>query len=342
MFHCFSLWLFCFDYFIHRTSSIDSYNMLNLFFNCQLIDPSMLLRKCRYLLENLEKETFFSSQGVCFWYGQMSCKEMLWVSLHINLVVKQTQEGEFVAFSLFSKTRRTRPDNVSHYQIRFIHLISNQSTNIHNTLRSSWFRFFPPFFTVPFDVSYFPPLFPCSLALFLIFPFPHLSTHSLVIFLSKSCPDGMFHSFPFFIALSSWSRWFYHLIFRLTRSTHSSQPLSILPPRFPVHLPDPQQTPNSPRNPTPTNFALPFPSLQSGDVSKKPFRVFYYRGVEADKLVDVKQEQLVQMLHSRGRRKAPMVGHYLGEFSITYAPVKHGEKTKKGAATSAHKFIPTQ
>jgi len=39
--------------------------------------------------------------------------------------------------------------------------------------------------------------------------------------------------------------------------------------------------------------------------------------------------------------KAPMVGHYLGEFSITYAPVKHGEKTKKGAV-SAHKFIPTQ
>jgi len=39
--------------------------------------------------------------------------------------------------------------------------------------------------------------------------------------------------------------------------------------------------------------------------------------------------------------KAPMVGHYLGEFSITYAPVKHGEKTKKGQATSSHKFIPT-
>ena len=37
--------------------------------------------------------------------------------------------------------------------------------------------------------------------------------------------------------------------------------------------------------------------------------------------------------------RAPMVGHYLGEFSLTYAPVKHGEKTKKSQQTSAHKFI---
>ena len=136
--------------------------------------------------------------------------------------------------------------------------------------------------------------------------------------------------------------------------------------------------------------------------TKKPFRVFYYRGIEADKLVDVTQDQLLDMLHSRGRRKfkrgsvnqhllkrlriaktkldaegrpkiikthlrnqlilpemlgsqvgvyqglgyylvdckAPMVGHYLGEFSLTYAPVKHGEKKQKGKGETSHKFIP--
>lgn len=37
--------------------------------------------------------------------------------------------------------------------------------------------------------------------------------------------------------------------------------------------------------------------------------------------------------------KAAMVGHYLGEFSLTYAPVKHGEKKGKGD-TSFHKFVP--
>lgn len=37
--------------------------------------------------------------------------------------------------------------------------------------------------------------------------------------------------------------------------------------------------------------------------------------------------------------KAPMIGHYLGEFSLTYTPVKHGEKSKKNAV-AFHKFIP--
>ena len=36
--------------------------------------------------------------------------------------------------------------------------------------------------------------------------------------------------------------------------------------------------------------------------------------------------------------KADMVGHYLGEFSITYKPVRHGRPGI--GATSSSKFIP--
>ncbi len=35
--------------------------------------------------------------------------------------------------------------------------------------------------------------------------------------------------------------------------------------------------------------------------------------------------------------KPQMIGHYLGEFSLTYTPVRHGGK---GNATNVNKFIP--
>ncbi|KAI8906776.1 40S ribosomal protein S15 [Gorgonomyces haynaldii] len=134
---------------------------------------------------------------------------------------------------------------------------------------------------------------------------------------------------------------------------------------------------------------------------KRTFRTFSYRGVDLEQLLDLSNEQLVTLVHSRARRrfqrglkrkpmglikklrkakkeaplnekpavvkthlrdmiivpemigsqiaiyngktfnqveiKAEMVGHYLGEFSITYKPVRHG---KSGSGGNAHRFIP--
>ncbi|PNF13843.1 40S ribosomal protein S15 [Cryptotermes secundus] len=121
---------------------------------------------------------------------------------------------------------------------------------------------------------------------------------------------------------------------------------------------------------------------------KRTFRKFTFRGVDLDQLLDMPAEQLMELMHSRARRrfrrglkrkpmalvkklrkakkeappnekpeivkthlrnmiivpemvgsivgvyngktfnqvevKPEMIGHYLGEFSVTYKPVKHG------------------
>jgi small subunit ribosomal protein S15e len=139
---------------------------------------------------------------------------------------------------------------------------------------------------------------------------------------------------------------------------------------------------------------------EASQVKKRSFRKFTYRGVDLDQLLDMKTEQLMELVDARKRRrftrglkrkpmglikklrrakqetaqhekpkcvkthlrnmiivpemigsvigiyngkvfnqveiKAEMVGHYLGEFSITYKPVKHG---KPGiGATNSSKF----
>merc|ERR1712226_1117917 len=135
---------------------------------------------------------------------------------------------------------------------------------------------------------------------------------------------------------------------------------------------------------------------------KRTFRKFTFRGVDLDQLLDMPIEQLMELMHSRARRrfsrglkrkpmalakklrkakkKAPpnekpevvkthlrnmiivpemvgsivgvyngksfnqveikpeMIGHYLGEFSITYKPVKHGRPGI--GATHSSRFIP--
>ena len=140
---------------------------------------------------------------------------------------------------------------------------------------------------------------------------------------------------------------------------------------------------------------------------KKPgrrvFRQFFFRGIDLDTLLDLKNDQLMEMLTARARRRlaerglgrgpmalikklrkakreaAPgekpllvrthlrnmivvpemigsiigiyngkeftaveikpgMVGHYLGEFSITYKPVRHGRPGI--GATNSSRFIP--
>merc|ERR1712216_193639 len=125
---------------------------------------------------------------------------------------------------------------------------------------------------------------------------------------------------------------------------------------------------------------------------KRTFRKFSYRGVDLDQLVVMSNDELVNMINARARRKfsrglqrkakreastyekpemikthlrdmvvvpemigsvvgvyngkvfnsveikPDMVGHYLGEFSITKKPVKHG---KVGiGATKSSKFVP--
>lgn len=134
---------------------------------------------------------------------------------------------------------------------------------------------------------------------------------------------------------------------------------------------------------------------------KRTFRTFTYRGVELEKLLDLKMEEFMQMLNARQRRKfhrgvrrsnthllkrlreakkncpygekpvmikthlrnttivpemigsvvgvyngktyvtveikPEMIGHYLGEFSITYKPVAHGRAGMSGAGA---KFTP--
>ncbi|KAJ3281865.1 ribosomal protein S15 [Borealophlyctis nickersoniae] len=135
---------------------------------------------------------------------------------------------------------------------------------------------------------------------------------------------------------------------------------------------------------------------------KRSFRKFTYRGVDLEQLLDLSSEQLMDLVHSRARRrfqrglkrkpmglikklrkakkeaqpnekpevvkthlrnmiivpemigsvvgvyngktfnqveiKAEMIGHYLGEFSITYKPVKHGRPGI--GATHSSRFIP--
>ncbi|KAF5279520.1 hypothetical protein FQR65_LT03342 [Abscondita terminalis] len=135
---------------------------------------------------------------------------------------------------------------------------------------------------------------------------------------------------------------------------------------------------------------------------KRTFRKFTYRGVDLDQLLDMPNEQLMELMHARARRrfsrglkrkpmalvkklrkakkeappnekpeivkthlrnmiivpemvgsivgvyngkafnqveiKPEMIGHYLGEFSLTYKPVKHGRPGI--GATHSSRFIP--
>ncbi|KAG8887549.1 ribosomal protein S15 [Tulasnella sp. 332] len=135
---------------------------------------------------------------------------------------------------------------------------------------------------------------------------------------------------------------------------------------------------------------------------KRNFRSFSYRGVELEKLLDMPNEDFVELVHARARRrfqrglkrkpmglikklrkakkeappnekpatvkthlrdmivvpemigsvigiyngkvfnsveiKPEMTGHYLGEFSITYKPVRHGRPGI--GATHSSRFIP--
>uniref|UniRef100_U5ETQ9 40S ribosomal protein S15 n=1 Tax=Corethrella appendiculata TaxID=1370023 RepID=U5ETQ9_9DIPT len=137
-------------------------------------------------------------------------------------------------------------------------------------------------------------------------------------------------------------------------------------------------------------------------VKKRIFKKFTYRGVDLDQLLDMPNDQVVELMHSRARRRfsrglkrkpmalikklrkakkdAPplekpaivkthlrnmivvpemvgsiigvyngkafnqievrpdMIGHYLGEFSVTYKPVKHGRPGI--GATHSSRFIP--
>ncbi|CRL04472.1 CLUMA_CG017554, isoform A [Clunio marinus] len=135
---------------------------------------------------------------------------------------------------------------------------------------------------------------------------------------------------------------------------------------------------------------------------KRIFRKFTFRGVDLDQLLDMPNEQLAEIMHSRARRrfsrgmkrkpmaliqklrkakkeappmekpaivkthlrdmiivpemvgsivgiyngktfnqveiKPEMIGHYLGDFSLTYKPVKHGRPGI--GATHSSRFIP--
>jgi len=132
-------------------------------------------------------------------------------------------------------------------------------------------------------------------------------------------------------------------------------------------------------------------------VTRKPFRRYFFRGLEVHTLMDLPPQELMKLLHSRARRrfargnvnmqlikrlrkakkeankdgkpetikthlrnmiivpemvasvvgvyngkdftqveiKPHMIGHYLGEFSITYKPVRHGR-----SGVGSNKFIP--
>ncbi|CAH0554012.1 unnamed protein product [Brassicogethes aeneus] len=135
---------------------------------------------------------------------------------------------------------------------------------------------------------------------------------------------------------------------------------------------------------------------------KRTFKKFTYRGVDLDQLLDMPNEQLMELMHCRARRrfsrglkrkpmalvkklrkakkeapplekpeivkthlrnmiivpemvgsivgvyngktftqveiKPEMIGHYLGEFALTYKPVKHGRPGI--GATHSSRFIP--
>ncbi|XP_055545197.1 uncharacterized protein LOC129730140 [Wyeomyia smithii] len=139
-----------------------------------------------------------------------------------------------------------------------------------------------------------------------------------------------------------------------------------------------------------------------GAKKKRTFRKFTYRGVDLDQLLDMKHDLLMELMHSRAKRrfkrglrrkpmalikklrkakknappnekpaivkthlrnmiivpemvgsivgiyngktfgpaeiKPEMIGHYLGEFSQTYKPVKHGRPGI--GATHSSRFIP--
>ncbi|KAK7828760.1 hypothetical protein U0070_006545 [Myodes glareolus] len=102
---------------------------------------------------------------------------------------------------------------------------------------------------------------------------------------------------------------------------------------------------------------------------KRTFRKFTYRGVDLDQLLGTSYEQLMQLYNVQQRRrlnrglwrkkhsllkrlrkaekgaphmekpeveiKLEMIGHYLGKFSKTYKPVKHGRP-----GIGATRFIP--
>jgi len=143
--------------------------------------------------------------------------------------------------------------------------------------------------------------------------------------------------------------------------------------------------------------------MADADVKRKrTFKKFTYRGIDLDKLLDMNNDELTQLVHCRARRrftrglkrkpmalikklrkakkncvegekpeavrthlrdmivtpemvgsiigiyngktfnqveiKAEMIGHYLGEFSISYKPVKHGRPGI--GATHSSRFIP--
>ncbi|KAJ2981490.1 hypothetical protein NUW54_g10868 [Trametes sanguinea] len=144
------------------------------------------------------------------------------------------------------------------------------------------------------------------------------------------------------------------------------------------------------------------PQVAADLKKKRTFRTFSYRGIELDKLLDLSNEEFVEVVHARARRrfqrglkrkpmglikklrkakkeaapnekpavvkthlrdmiivpemigsvvgiyngkvfnsveiKPEMVGHYLGEFSCTYRPVKHGRPGI--GATHSSRFIP--
>ena len=133
---------------------------------------------------------------------------------------------------------------------------------------------------------------------------------------------------------------------------------------------------------------------------RKPFRRFFYRGLEIHQLLDLTHAELMNLLHARARRrfarghvpmhlikrlrkakkegadngkpatvkthlrnmiivpemvgsvigvhnglnftqvevKPDMIGHYLGEFAISYKPVKHGRPGV--GSTGSSRFIP--
>ncbi|KIJ55693.1 hypothetical protein M422DRAFT_24237 [Sphaerobolus stellatus SS14] len=144
------------------------------------------------------------------------------------------------------------------------------------------------------------------------------------------------------------------------------------------------------------------PQVAADLKKKRTFRTFSYRGVELEKLLDLSNEEFVELVHARARRrfqrglkrkpmglikklrkakkeappnekpavvkthlrdmiivpemigsvvgiyngktfnsveiKPEMTGHYLGEFSISYKPVKHGRPGI--GATHSSRFIP--
>ncbi|ETW78994.1 hypothetical protein HETIRDRAFT_410838 [Heterobasidion irregulare TC 32-1] len=148
--------------------------------------------------------------------------------------------------------------------------------------------------------------------------------------------------------------------------------------------------------------AVTDPQVAADLKKKRVFRTFSYRGVELDKLLDLSNEEFVEIVHARARRrfqrglkrrpmglikklrkakkeappnekpavvkthlrdmivvpemigsvvgiyngkvfnsvevKPEMVGHYLGEFSVSYRPVKHGRPGI--GATHSSRFIP--